>query len=282
MDDEATAAPDGTAVRVALWRAMHIHVDPPPHVLADEIGLVLAAPDEGWRRRPDMDPHFTCLFLRLHRSPCSPHRGSGCGTCRPRRGAVRHPRRRARHLRVAPAGDCRQAAGIRGRQAGSPGLEASATDRARLRHPEWLRLVPVDFEAGGSWWEGLEAAGFAAGPIGGRGLHRRQHLSHKGGGRGRDAPGCGARPGLDAGHGIHPAARICRPGGASRVRGSGERGASKRDALHQLSLHRHRCLPWPARLVSDKCSTCRQPLLPSATLLVGRSACGREARRRCR
>ena len=29
--------------------------------------------------------------------------------------------------------------------------------------PEWLRLVPVDFEAGGSWWERLAAAGFDAG-----------------------------------------------------------------------------------------------------------------------
>jgi methyltransferase (TIGR00027 family) len=29
--------------------------------------------------------------------------------------------------------------------------------------PEWLRLVPVDFEAGGSWWERLAAAGFEAG-----------------------------------------------------------------------------------------------------------------------
>jgi O-methyltransferase involved in polyketide biosynthesis len=30
--------------------------------------------------------------------------------------------------------------------------------------PEWLRLVPVDFEAGGSWWEELAAAGFVPGP----------------------------------------------------------------------------------------------------------------------
>jgi hypothetical protein len=47
MNDEQTAAPDSTAVRVALWRAMHVHVDPPPHVLEDEIGLKLAAPDHG-------------------------------------------------------------------------------------------------------------------------------------------------------------------------------------------------------------------------------------------
>jgi len=29
--------------------------------------------------------------------------------------------------------------------------------------PEWLRLVPVDFETGSSWWEGLAPAGFDAG-----------------------------------------------------------------------------------------------------------------------
>jgi O-methyltransferase involved in polyketide biosynthesis len=29
--------------------------------------------------------------------------------------------------------------------------------------PEWLRLVPVDFEAGASWWEQLVAAGFDPG-----------------------------------------------------------------------------------------------------------------------
>ena len=59
MHDKQIAAPDSTAVRVALWRAMHVQVDPPPHVLEDEIGLRLAAPDEGWRRRPDMDPRAT-------------------------------------------------------------------------------------------------------------------------------------------------------------------------------------------------------------------------------
>jgi O-methyltransferase involved in polyketide biosynthesis len=31
-------------------------------VLEDEIGLRLVAPEEGWRGRPDMDPHFTRLF----------------------------------------------------------------------------------------------------------------------------------------------------------------------------------------------------------------------------
>jgi methyltransferase (TIGR00027 family) len=29
--------------------------------------------------------------------------------------------------------------------------------------PDWLRLVPVDFEAGGSWWDGLADCGFDVG-----------------------------------------------------------------------------------------------------------------------
>jgi hypothetical protein len=35
---------------------------PPTHVLEDEIGLKLLAPDKGWRRRGDMDPQFTRPF----------------------------------------------------------------------------------------------------------------------------------------------------------------------------------------------------------------------------
>ncbi|HEX9524475.1 MAG TPA: hypothetical protein VF949_15970 [Reyranella sp.] len=62
MPDNSNATPHSTAVRVALWRALHVEVDPPPHVLEDEIGLKLVAPDDGWRHRPDMDPHFTSRF----------------------------------------------------------------------------------------------------------------------------------------------------------------------------------------------------------------------------
>jgi hypothetical protein len=38
MHDERTVAPEGTAMLVALWRAMHVEVDPPPHVIEDQIG----------------------------------------------------------------------------------------------------------------------------------------------------------------------------------------------------------------------------------------------------
>ena len=40
MRKRGTEAAERTAVRVALWRAMHVQVDPPPHVFEDEIGLL--------------------------------------------------------------------------------------------------------------------------------------------------------------------------------------------------------------------------------------------------
>lgn len=46
--------PDNTAVRTALWRALHVQVDSKPHILEDEVGLKLIAPPDGWQERPDM------------------------------------------------------------------------------------------------------------------------------------------------------------------------------------------------------------------------------------
>lgn len=42
MRDEPEAVPDSTAVRVALWRALHLEVDDPPAVFRDDVGLALA------------------------------------------------------------------------------------------------------------------------------------------------------------------------------------------------------------------------------------------------
>jgi methyltransferase (TIGR00027 family) len=57
----SAVSPDPTAVRTALWRALHVELDAPPHVLEDTVGLRLAAPDEGWQKRPDMAP-WTASF----------------------------------------------------------------------------------------------------------------------------------------------------------------------------------------------------------------------------
>src|SRR5436190_4123263 len=54
--NDVNASPDSSAVRTALWRALHVQLDAPPHVIEDEIGLALAAPEAGWRDRPDMHP----------------------------------------------------------------------------------------------------------------------------------------------------------------------------------------------------------------------------------
>ncbi len=54
MPPQTTKVPDSTAERVALWRALHVQCDPPPHILEDTVGLDLIAPDANWQSRPDM------------------------------------------------------------------------------------------------------------------------------------------------------------------------------------------------------------------------------------
>ncbi|RBL90242.1 class I SAM-dependent methyltransferase [Chitinophaga flava] len=46
--------PDNTAVRTALWRALHVQIDAKPSILEDEIGLKLIVPPDDWQERPDM------------------------------------------------------------------------------------------------------------------------------------------------------------------------------------------------------------------------------------
>jgi len=162
MHEEQTVAPDSTAVRVALWRAVHVQIDPPPHVLEDEIGLRLVAPDDDWRRRPDMDPQFTSRFrasivararfiddLVIDEVRRGVQQyvilGAGLDTFAQRKPEI------ASRLRIF--------------EVDRPGPQAWKRQRLiklGVGIPEWLRLVPVDFEAGGAWWQGLSAAGFDA------------------------------------------------------------------------------------------------------------------------
>lgn len=51
---EETFLPDTTAVRTALWRALHVEADDEPYILKDEVGLKLICPPAGWQERPDM------------------------------------------------------------------------------------------------------------------------------------------------------------------------------------------------------------------------------------
>jgi methyltransferase (TIGR00027 family) len=163
MQDKRTAAPDNTAVRVALWRAIHVQIDAPPHVLEDEIGLKLVAPDDGWRSRPDMDPQFTRLFrasivarARFIEDLVVEQAGRGVGQYVILGAGLDTFSQRRREI----------ASSLKVFEVDQPGPQE--WKRQRLIEcgygiPEWLRLVPVDFEAGGSWWEQLKSAGFDAG-----------------------------------------------------------------------------------------------------------------------
>jgi len=160
---DSTTAPDSTAVRVALWRAMHVQVDPPPHVIEDEIGLQLAAPDEGWRSRRDMDPQGTGPFrasivarARFIEDLVAEQAGQGVGQyvllgAGLDTFAQRRPETASRLFVF---------------EVDQPGPQA--WKRQRLIElgfgiPDWLRFVPVDFEGGDLWWQRLAAAGFDAG-----------------------------------------------------------------------------------------------------------------------
>ncbi|KHK57934.1 methyltransferase [Ralstonia sp. A12] len=155
-------APDSTAARVALWRALHVEVDAPPHVLEDSVGLKLLAPEPGWQQRGDMNPQFTRPFrasivararfiedLVVEQAARGLSQyvilGAGLDSFAQRRPDI------ASHLKVF--------------EVDQPNPQA--WKRQRLVElgfgvPDWLRFVPVDFEAGGSWQAGLAAAGFDA------------------------------------------------------------------------------------------------------------------------
>lgn len=163
MTDQQTEAPESSAVRVALWRAMHLEADSPPHVLEDGIGLQLTAPEEDWRRRPDMDQRATSGF-----------RASIVARARFIEDLVAEQADRgvAQYVILGAGLDTfaqrspEIASRLRVFEVDQPGPQAWKRRRlAELGYgvPDWLRLVPVDFEASESWLEQLTAAGFDPG-----------------------------------------------------------------------------------------------------------------------
>lgn len=151
--------PDNTAVRTALWRAMHIQVDAKPYILEDEVGLKLIAPNEGWQQRPDMHPQFT---KRLRASILARARfiedliieqskqgigqyvilGAGLDTFAQREPDI------ASKLQVY--------------EIDQPDTQTWKEQRLielGLGVPEWLHFVSVNFETS-SWWEQLLKVGF--------------------------------------------------------------------------------------------------------------------------
>ncbi len=160
MNHQQKIAPESTAARVALWRALHVQIDSHPHVFEDEIGLALLAPPDGWRDRQDMHPQFTrsarasivarARFIEdliAEQAALGVNQyvilGAGLDSFAQRRPDI------ASRLQVF--------------EIDQPGPQA--WKRQRLTEmgfgvPEWLHFVPVDFEQGASWWDELVACGF--------------------------------------------------------------------------------------------------------------------------
>jgi methyltransferase (TIGR00027 family) len=160
MSNPNEVAPENTAVRVALWRALHLLVDSKPHVFEDEVGLALAAPEGDWQSRPDMSP-FTRPFrasivararfiedLVIEQVGLGVGQyvilGAGLDTFVQRRSEL------ASRLTVF--------------EIDQPGPQKWKRQRlvdCGFGIPSFLRLVSVDFEAGEGWLERLTKAGFA-------------------------------------------------------------------------------------------------------------------------
>lgn len=160
MSKIPSSTPDSTAIRVALWRAMHVMVDAKPHVLEDEVGLKLVAPEDGWRNRGDMHPQGTAPFRAsivararfiedfvMAQAQQGVNQyvmlGAGLDTF-----VQRHPEM-ASKMKVFEID-----------QPGTQAWKKQRLEEAGYSIPEWLKFVPVDFEQGDSWWERLVVAGF--------------------------------------------------------------------------------------------------------------------------
>jgi methyltransferase (TIGR00027 family) len=139
---------------------MHVLVDAPPHVLDDDLGLPLVAPDADWRERPDMDPGWTSPFragmvargrfvedLVEQRVAEGVGQyvllGAGLDTF-----ALRRPEL-ADRVRVFEID-----------QPGPQAWKRERLDALGVEPPDDLQFVAVDFEAGASWWDALTEAGF--------------------------------------------------------------------------------------------------------------------------
>lgn len=149
--------PDSTAVRTALWRALHVELDAEPYILEDKIGLKLIAPPDDWQQRPDMkftkrlrasiiarSRFIEDLIIEQNKQGISQYviLGAGLDTFAQRRPDI------ASKLQI---------------------YEIDQTDTLTWKQerlvdvgfgvPSYLHFVPVNFEIS-SWWEELLKSGF--------------------------------------------------------------------------------------------------------------------------
>src|SRR6185312_9270836 len=151
------AEPDNTAVRTALWRALHVQLDAKPPIFEDEIGLKLVAPPDDWQQRPDMKYTKRLRASIIARSRFiedlvleqSQHGitqyvilGAGLDTFAQRRPGL------ASKLQIYEID-----------QPGTLIWKEQRLVELGFGISEYLHFVPVNFETS-SWWERLLKAGF--------------------------------------------------------------------------------------------------------------------------
>ncbi|MGE4233780.1 MAG: class I SAM-dependent methyltransferase [Bacteriovoracia bacterium] len=159
MTDKNPVAPEHTAVRVALWRALHVQIDPKPYVFSDEIGAKLVG-EGNWRSRPDMNPDFS---KSMRASIVGRARfiedlleeqinqgitqyvilGAGLDTLSQRRPDF------AKRLQIFEID-----------QPGPQTWKKNRLNELGYEALENLHFVPVDFEEAQSWWDELTKSGF--------------------------------------------------------------------------------------------------------------------------
>lgn len=151
-------APEHTAVRVALWRALHVAIDPAPHILTDEIGQKIVN-EEGWRNRQDMNPEFSKSM-----------RASITGRARFIEDLVEEGMKKGLEQYVILGAGidtfAQRRTDLDGKiqvfEVDQPGPQRWKQNRLgelNIKSLSTLHFVPVDFEAGESWWDKLIEAG---------------------------------------------------------------------------------------------------------------------------
>lgn len=159
MSEKNKLYPEHTAVRVALWRALHLLIDAEPHVFKDDLGAKIVAED-GWQNRPDMNPDFSRAMrasivgrarfiedlveeqLRLGVTQYV-ILGAGLDTFALRRPDI------AEKMQVFEVD-----------QPGPQGWKQARLHAMGQKIPSSLHFVPVDFERGETWLDLLLESGF--------------------------------------------------------------------------------------------------------------------------
>ncbi|MBT0770007.1 class I SAM-dependent methyltransferase [Kineosporia sp. J2-2] len=160
MTGNVVTTPDNTAVRTALWRALHTQVDEAPHVLEDAIGARLAQDGDGWRERADMVPAHTggkraTIVGRARLAEDLVAQAAGRGVDQYVILGAGLDTYAQRHPEAGPTMTVFEID-----QPQTQTWKRNRLSEIGYETPQWLRFVPVDFEADDDWWDRLKAAGF--------------------------------------------------------------------------------------------------------------------------